>query len=195
MATLRITSLYNSCWKLFGFQFAQLVADRDQYVAKLQHRLGHDMASEIQTAVDISLGRILAIPDLRDPEIMTMREFYDLWAKEKTLEDIERRIDSNAVFYDPDHGLLRTLGLSWGQDVLRLVDGKQSPGRIPLKNVRKLLALVRSATQRIEGSVDDVRFFQRRRQELIEFLQRALQVGEPLYCDVAAGRKCQAGEG
>jgi hypothetical protein len=50
------------------------------------------------------------------------------------------------------------------------------------------------ATQRIEGSAEDVRFFQRWRRELVGFLERAVKVGEPLCCDVAAGRKYQAGE-
>jgi len=188
MATLRIDTLYHGSWKIFGFQFAQLVADRDRYRAKLQRRLGLDMADDIQRHVDISLGRILAIPDLRDPEIMTMKEFYELWTMEKTLETIERRIEFNAVFCDPDHELLATLGLSWGQDVLRLLDGKTSPGYMPVGKVRNLLAAVRSATQRIEG--DDasdehvIDFYRKWRRELIDFLVRAVQVGEPLYCDV-----------
>lgn len=188
MALLRIDTLYDGAWRLFGFQFDQLVADRDQYLARLQHRLGHEMAEEIRQHVDISLGRTLAIPDRRNPEILTMREFDDLWQKEKTIEEVERRIEANAIFYDSDYGLLRILGLSWGQDVLRLLDGKTSPGYMPLKNVQKFLATVRSATQRIKGEdasdEDVVKFFRERRRELIQFLQRVLQVGEPLYCDL-----------
>jgi len=182
MAKLCIERLYHGAWRLFGSQFDQLVGDRYRYLARLQHRLGHQLASKIQTAVDISLGRILAIPDLRDPEILTMKEFYELWGKEKTIEEVERRIESNAVFYDSDHGLLLTLGMSWSQDVLRLLDGQTSPGYMP--HIRKFLTMVRSATQRIDGSAEDVQFFQRRRQELIEFLQRAVKVGEPLFCDL-----------
>ena len=60
-------------------------------------------------------------------------------------------IDANAIFFDPNREVLGILGLSWRQDVLRLVDGKQSPGYMPVKNVQKFLAMVRGATQRIKG--------------------------------------------
>jgi hypothetical protein len=115
-------------------------------------------------------------------------EFYELWSIEKTVEDIKRQIDANATFYDPTGELLLTLGLSWRQDVLRLMDGKTSPGYMPVKNIQKFLIMVRTATQRIKGEdasdEDVVKFFRKWRWELIQFLQRAMQVGEPLFCDV-----------
>jgi hypothetical protein len=180
MPTLRIDPLYHAAWKIFGFQYDQCVADRDRFVAKLQRRLGHEMAAQIQKHVDISLGRVLAIPDRRDPDIVTMKEFYELWGIEKNLIDIKRQIDANAVFFVND-GLL---GLSWQQDVLRLVDGQVSPGFMPLKNIKKLLAMVRGAKQPVMGDDDDAAYFRRRRRELVQFLQRAVWVGEPLYCCV-----------
>ena len=69
MATLRITSLYDSCWKLFGFQYEQCVADRDRYMAKLQRSLGHEMAEEIRQHVDISLGRTWRSPISETPTL------------------------------------------------------------------------------------------------------------------------------
>ena len=188
MVQLRIKPLYDAAWKIFGFQYDQCVADRNRFLAKLRRRLGHEMAAKIQNHVDISLGRVLAIPDHRDPKMMTTPEFYELWSIEKTVEDIEMRIDANATFYDPTGGLLPTLGLSWRQDVLRLLDGQVSPGYMPLKNIRQFLSMVRDAKQWIKGEdgkdKDVVNFYRKRRWELIEFLQRAVLVGEPLFCDV-----------
>jgi hypothetical protein len=188
MATLRIDTLYQGGWKLFGFQHAQLLADRDRYVAKLERRLGRDMAEDIQRHVEASLGRLLPIPDFRKPEIMVMREFAELRAIEDSIEEIERRIEVNAVFFDPNREVLGTLGLCWRQDVLRLVDGKQSPGYMSLKNVRKFLSMVTSATQRFKGDdasdPDVANFYRKWRREFVQFLQRAAQVGEPLYCVV-----------
>jgi hypothetical protein len=62
MATLRIDTLYEGGWKLFGFQHQQLIADRDRYVARLQRRLGSEMAEKIAQHVDASLGRLLPLP-------------------------------------------------------------------------------------------------------------------------------------
>ena len=114
-----------------------------------------------------------------------MPEFYELWSIEKTVEDIKRQIDANATFYDPTGELLLTLGLSWRQDFLRLMDGQMSPGYVPLKNITKFLVMVRKAKQRIRGEDEEiVNFYRQWRWELIQFLQRAMQVGEPLFCDV-----------
>ncbi len=182
MATLRIDTLLDGAWRLFGFQYEQLVADRDRYLAKLQRSLGHEMAEEIRQHVDVSCGRLLPLPEFRDPAVMSMKEFVELLAMERSLLDIERQINVNAVFYDSHHETLKTLGLS-PQDVRNLIDGQTSPGYIPCENVEKLLTMVVGAKQRIIGDADDARFYQQRRRELIQFLQRALLVGEPLFCD------------
>jgi hypothetical protein len=141
------------------------------------------MADAIQKHVDVSCGRLLPLPEFRDGDIMTMPEFFELLAIEKTLLDIKRRIEENAVFYDFHLELLTTLGIS-EQDVRSLIDGQQSPGYLPVENVRKLMATVRGAKQRVIGDADDRKFYRQRRRELIQFLQRALLVGEPLFCEV-----------
>lgn len=188
MATLKIKSLYESCWKLFGFQHEQLVAERDEFRAGIERHFGPEMASDIQRHVDISLGRLLACPDLPNPEIMILREFYELLALEEALEEIKRRIEANAILYDPG-SLLPTLGMSWRQDVLPLIDGQTSPGYMPVKNVETFLAMVKNAEQRIpseegvEGSANDD-YFRKWRRELIDFLVRAVKVGEPVWCDL-----------
>ena len=189
MVELRIESLYKSAWKIFGFQHKQLVADRDRFRATLKRRLGHDLATLIQRHVDVSVGHLLVFPGVPNPEIMIMREFYELLAIEKSIEEIKQRIDYNAIFWDPVYELLPTLGLDWRHDVLRLIDGQKSPGHMPHENVTKFLAMVRSATQRVasEGGTEDddiVEFYRKWRKELDQFLERAVKTGEPLYCDL-----------
>jgi hypothetical protein len=183
MTTFQIDTLLDGAWKLFGFQHQQLIADRDRYVAKLQHLLGHEMAEKIRRHVDASLGRLLPLPEFRDPEVMSMKEFFELLAMERSLLDIKRRIEENAVFYDFHLELLTTLGIS-EQDLCRLIDGQQSPGFIPVESVKKLMTMVLAAKQRVVGDADDEKFYRKRRKELVQFLQRALLVGEPLFCDL-----------
>ena len=187
MATLKIKSLYESCWKLFGFQHKQLVAERDEFRAEIGHRLGQKTALEIQRHVDISLGRLLACPDLPNPKVMILREFYELLALERAAEEIERRIDANAVFVDPG-SLLPTLGMSWRRDVLPLLDGQ---GHMPIENVKTLLGMVNNADQRlpfedgIEGTAEETAdYFRKWRRELTTFLERAVKVGEPVWCEL-----------
>ena len=168
MATLRINIQYEGAWILFGFQHEQLIADRDRYLAKLQRQLGHEMAEKIAQHVDASLGRFLPLPEFRDPDIMANKEFYELLALEKTLLDIKRRIEANAIFCDWHDELLGTLGLS-RQDVRSLIDGQKSPGYVPVENIGKLMAMLLSAKQRIVGDEDDTKFYWQRRRELIQF--------------------------
>ena len=183
MATLRIDTLYHGGWTLFSFRHQQLTADRDRFLARLQRRLGFEMAEKIVQHVDVSCGRLLPLAEFRDPEIMTMPEFFELLALERSLLDIKRQIETNAVFYDSHLELLGTLGLS-RQDVRSLIDGQTSPGYIPVENVRKLMAMVLGGKQKVIGDADDKTFYRQRRRELVQFLQRALLVSEPLYCEV-----------
>ena len=189
MVELRIEKLYDSAWKLFGFQYDQIVAERDRFRTRLQRRLGREVAAQIQLHVDVSLGRRLNVfSDVPNPKIMIMREYYELLGLEKALQEIERRIDANAIFYDPG-SLLPTLGLSWHQDVLRLLDGQVSPGYLSVFNVKQFLRMVNDAEQRvpaedgIEGSAEEMAaYFRKWRQELVEFLERAVKVGEAIWC-------------
>jgi hypothetical protein len=183
MAQFRIEVLYHGAWQLFGWQVQQLGKNRDTYLARLKRRLGSEMAEKIVQHVEVSCGRLLPLPKFRDPDIMTMPEFFGLLALERSLLEIKRRIEENAVFYDFHLELLTTLGIS-EQDVQNLIDGQQSPGYLPVENVQKLTAMVLGAKQKVIGDADDRKFYRQRRRELVQFLQRVLLVGEPLFCEV-----------
>ena len=89
----------SDAWKIFGFQHTEALAERDHYRAKMRLRLGQEMASEIERHVEVALGRLQS--DVGpNPIIMAKREFYELLALEKTIDEIERRI--NAVVVDSD---------------------------------------------------------------------------------------------
>jgi len=182
MVILRIKSLYDAAWTVFRFQHDLAVADRDDYQTRMKRRLGYETASEIQSHVDAALSRIQM--DVVNPNITAKREFYELLALEKVLEEITSRIEANAVFYDPDHRLLSTLGLSWRRDVLRLLDGQESPGSMPVANVKTFLGMVRGAEQQVpvELSEEIADHFRRKRRELVGFLERAVKMGEPIWC-------------
>ena len=183
MATLRIDSLYHGDWTLFAFRHQQLIANRDRFLARLQRLLGHEMAEKICQHVDVRCGRLLPLPEYRDADIMMMPEFFELLALDRSLLDIKRQIETNAVFYDSHLELLTTLGIS-EQNVRNLIDGHHSPGYLPVENVRKLIAMVLGAKQRIVGDEDDTKFYRTRKRELIQFLQRTVLTGEPLFCDL-----------
>ena len=108
------------------------------------------------------------------------------WASKRPSREIERRIDSNGVFHDPG-SLLPTLGLSWQQDVLPLLNGQKNPGYMPPKSVKKFLAMVNNAEQRVPAedgieAKEMVAYFRKWRRQLIEFLERAVKVGEAMWC-------------
>ena len=44
MATLRIQTLYQAAWKVFGFQYDLAVADRDSLLAEIGESLGPTVA-------------------------------------------------------------------------------------------------------------------------------------------------------
>ena len=156
---LKLETLYDSVWQLFGSQHAEVVADRDDYRAKMKKRLGQD-ALKIQRHVDAALGRIQI--DV-NPAVMSRREFFELLALEKTVQEVKDQIDANAVFLDTD-GLVST------NDVVPLLDDH---GSMPVQNVKKFLTMVKTAEDETEG-----------KRRLIEFLERAVKAGEAIRCDL-----------
>ena len=180
MAELRIQSLYQAAWTVFGFQHEEALADRDSLLAEIEESLGQETALAIRQHVDVALGRIQA-DDVPNPAVMAMPEFFDLLAAEMAVQEIADRISANAVFVDSDNGLLPSLGLSWQDDILPLLDGQQNPGKMPVKNVKKFLGMVRNTEGSAEAISDDVRG---KRQELAAFLERAVKLDEPVWCEL-----------
>jgi hypothetical protein len=180
MAELRIQSLYQAAWTVFGFQHDEAVADRDSLLAEIEESLGQETALAIRQHVDVALGRIQA-DDVPNPAVMAMSEFFDLLAAEMAVQEIADRISANAVFVDSDDDLLPSLGLSWRQDILPLLDGQKSPGYMPVQNAEKFLGIVRNTKASAEKLSEDVRKW---RQELVGFLERAVKLGEPIWCEL-----------
>ena len=97
------------------------------------------------------------------------------------VQEIADRISANAVFVDSDDRLLPSLGLSWQDDILPLLDGQQNPGKMPVENVKKFLGMVRNTEGSAETISDDVRG---KRRELVAFLEKAVKLGEPIWCEL-----------
>jgi len=180
MAKLLIKTLYRSVWSIFGFQHQAAVEERNCFRSEIEESLGQETASAIQCHVDTALGRIKA-DELPTPQIMAMPEFFQLLAAELSVREVGERIEAGSVFRDPDDGLLPTLGLSWKDDVLPLIDGQKSPGYLSVQNVEKFLAMVRDTEGSAEEISDD---FRGKRQELIGFLEKAAKLGEPIWCEM-----------
>jgi len=92
---LKLETLYQSVWQLFGFQHTEAIADRDDYRAKMEKRLGSGVALDIQRHVDAAMKRIQI--DAVDPTVMTRREFYELLALEQSVREIAHQIDATAA--------------------------------------------------------------------------------------------------
>lgn len=186
-ADLRIESLYDLAWAIHGPEYNQAVAVRDNFATEIRNRLGPEIASEIQRHIGVALRRLQA-DDVPNPIIMKMRSFYELLALQMAVEEIERRIEAESTFFAPYiNGVLPTLGLSWWRDVLPLLNGRENPGYLRLENVVKFLKMVTDADQRLPSGKDNEEMtdhFRQRRRELIEFLERAVELGEAVWCDL-----------
>jgi hypothetical protein len=180
MAKLLIKTLYRSVWKLFGFQHQAAVEEQERFRSDIEKRLGQDTALKIQRHVDVALGRNQA-EDLPNPAVMAIPEFFDLLAAEMSVQEIADRISANAAFVDYDDRLLPSLGLSWQDDILPLLDGQQNPGKMPVKNVKKFLGMVRNTDGSAEAISDD---FRGKRRELVAFLEKAVKLNEPIWCEL-----------
>ena len=63
----------------------------------------------------------------------------------------------------------------------RFIDGRANPGNMAVENVKKFLKMVRNTEGSAQTISDDVR---KRRQELIAFLEKAVKLGEPIWCEL-----------
>jgi hypothetical protein len=174
MAQLCIESLYRAAWTVFSFQHDEALADRDELLTEIEESLGPNVASDIQRHVGVALGRIQA-DETPNPAVTAMSEFFDLLAAEMAVQEIADRISANAVFIDSDDGLL-----PWKDNVLPLLDGR-NPGKMAVENVKKVLRMVRMTDGSADEFSDDV---QGKRRELVGFLERAVKVQEPIWCEL-----------
>jgi hypothetical protein len=177
-AELRIESLHAAAWKLHGTEYDQAVAARNRFATEIQNRLGHATAATIQHRVDVALGRLLA-DDLPDLDVAAERAFYQLLALERVVLQVEARIEAGCVFFDSY--IDGSFPMSFWEDVLPLLDGQQNPGFMSPKKIGTFLAMVKDAERRLPyGTADHHR---ERRWELIRFLERAVELGEAVWCD------------
>jgi hypothetical protein len=102
---------------------------------------------------------------------------------ERAVVEIETRIESGCVFYDPYVGGL--FPMWWWERIVPLLP--ENPGYMPVENVSKFLEMVKDADQRLpSGNEGDgmAKDFRRRREELIRFLERAIGLQEAIWCDL-----------
>jgi hypothetical protein len=181
-AYLRIESELDRAWEVHGDEYRQAVADRDHFASETRDRLGPDVAAQVQFHVDATMGRLLG-DDLADLDPAAERRCHELRALEMAVVEIEARIESAAVFYDSYVGGL--FPMSWWRNVVPLLP--ETPGLMPVENVKKFLELVRGADQRLpsgDGGEETAEDFRERRRELVEFLERAVKLGEVIWCDL-----------
>jgi hypothetical protein len=181
-AELSIESLYDRAWERHGDDYRQAVADRDNFRSESSGRLGPDLASAVQLHVDAALGRLLA-DDLPALDPAAERAYHQLRALERAVMEIEGQIEVGNTFFDPYIGGL--FPMSWWERVLPLLP--ENPGYMPVKNVVEFLEMVKNADQRLPSGEDNEEMaddFRKRRQELIEFLERAVELGEAVWCDL-----------
>ena len=128
--------------------------------------------------------------------------FRELLLLELGLRKIEDRVDSVASFFDPYNAfaVLPTLGFSWWDDILPMVEPPTGQGYMPLRNITMFLGMVQSAKQdlpscneiersgRQVGKTNDIfewhDHFRQQRRRLIEFLGMAVKMKEPIWCDL-----------
>jgi hypothetical protein len=68
------------------------------------------------------------------------------------------------------------------EGVLQLIEGHENPGFMRPENVGRFLKTVMNAEQRLpNGTADHLRV---RRGELMRFLNRAIALKEPIWCDL-----------
>lgn len=185
-AELRIEPDLDRAWKAHGDEYNQAVAARDHFQSETRDRLGPEVAAAVQHHVDAALGRLLS-DDFPALDPAAKRACQQLLALERAVQEIEGRIESKAIYFDPytDHGVLPTLGLSWWDDVVPLLP--ENPGVMAIGNVENFLAMIVDADQRLphgDESEATAKDFRERRRKLVEFLERAIGLGEPVWCDL-----------
>ncbi len=200
-ATLTIKLIQEMAERWYGKEIAAAHAERDRFKKAMRRFLGQDRADRIaryvQAAVDPSVESPLPYLDA-----IADKTFFDLLSLELALKEIEGRVDSLSTFFDPctADAVLPTLGLSWWVDVRPMIEPPGHYGQMPVRNVIRFLKMVKQADQcfptrrQIEergGTVDRANgmeswhdHFRRQRRQLIDFLDRAIRLKEPICCEL-----------
>ena len=199
-ARLTIKRLEEMARRWYGADIATARAERDRFKRKMRRWFGREGADRIERLVCVAIDPAASgpVPYLSFAE----RAFNKLVTLELAVREIESRVEAISSFADPysAEAVLPTLGLSWWADVRPLIQGPDHHGFMPAENVGRFLAIVKSATQqfpnkrKIEergGTVDrgnDLEHwhdrFRCQRRLLIDFLERAVRLGEPLLCEL-----------
>ena len=201
MAELTIKLIQKMAGRWYEGDIAAARAERDSFKRQMRRWFGREQADKVAKGV-----RIATDPDATGPMPyicpVAERAFVKLVALELALKEIECRVDALATFYDPStaDAVLPTLGLSWWADVRSLIQPPGHYGQMPIKNVKRFLQMVIDADQcfptrrQIEerdGTVDrenDMEQwhdrFRRKRRQLIDFLDRAVRLGEGIDCEL-----------
>lgn len=199
-AELIMTRLDDLTWNLFAPQVAGARAARERFKRQMRRRFGEEKTSRIaQHAQAAADSEFSPTPSLN---VESQAAFWELLVLELRVREIESRIDSAASFYDPYSvwAVLPTLGLSWWNDVLPMVEPPTGQGYMPIRNIKRFLGMVKQANQHLPtraemkekgGMVDQDNdmehwhgHFRRQRRRLIDFLEKAVRIETPIFCDL-----------
>ena len=200
-ARLIIKRLEEMAWRWYGSDIAAAGVERDHFKRKMRRWFGREQADRIAQSV-----KAAADPEAIGPMPyvcpVAEKAFVRLVTLELALQVIMGRVEAVSSFHDPytAEAMLPTLGLSWWVDVRPLVQGPVHNGFMPAENVVRFLELVERSEQhfpsrrQIEergGTADrnnDLDHwhdrFRCQRRRLIAFLERAVRLGEPLWCEL-----------
>ena len=148
-AELIMTRLDDLTWNLFAPQVAGARAARERFKRQMRRRFGEEKTSRIaQHAQAAADSEFSPTPSLN---VESQAAFWELLVLELRVREIESRIDSAASFYDPYSvwAVLPTLGLSWWNDVLPMVEPPTGQGYMPIRNIKRFLGMVKQANQHL----------------------------------------------
>ena len=131
------------------------------------------------------------------------RQGTKIWERhQRKVEKAHSNLMSEGYFRDPYNAesLFQSLGLSWWRDVGALLENQEGP-TLSGPDLLKFKTMVESATPaweddqawaahkdrnklKEEGTITWKRYFIQKRQELLDFIQQAIDLGEPIYFSI-----------
>ena len=187
-------------WRWYGSDITAAGIARDHFKRKMRRWFGREGADRIAKPVQVAVDPAVSGPVPYLP--FAERAFVKLVTLELALREIIGRLEALSSFHDPyaAEAVMPTLGLSWWLDVRPLTQGPPHSCFMPAENVRRLLKIVEEAVQQFPnrrqieergGTVDrgnDLEHwhdrFRCQRRRLVAFLERAVRLGEPIWCEL-----------